>query len=132
MTDTDPIPSDRIPKYVREGIDRQDSATLLDIASYCEELAEQKRRDVVEPEDIKKGGVEDVTPVDEDEDFNVEDLLNDEDDVDIEAAKGGSLVVRRTKCGSDCTCNDGTGHGPYAHLVWYENGNQKWRYIGKA
>ncbi|WP_336336896.1 DUF6788 family protein [Haloarcula brevis] len=127
--DPEPVPSDRIPKYVREGLDRQDALTLLDIASYCEELAEHKRHAVSE-DDIDKEGVEGVTPVDEDEDFDVEDIIDEEDDP--EAARKGSVVVRRTKCGSDCKCNNGTGHGPYAYLVWSENGSQKWKYVGKA
>lgn len=126
---TDPVPSDRIPKYVREGLDRQDTPTLLDIASYCEELADHKQRAVSE-DAIDKDGVEDVRHVDEDEDFDVEDVIDEDDD--LEAAQKGSLVVRRTKCASDCTCNNNRGHGPYKYLVWYENGSQQWKYVGKA
>lgn len=128
MSNTTPIPSDQIPKYVQDGIDRQDISTLLDIASYCEELAEHKHREEVSEEDIEKEGVEEITSLDED--IDIEKLLDEGDD--LEAARGGSVVVRRVKCGSDCTCNSGRGHGPYAYLVWYDEGKQHWKYVGPA
>ena len=46
----------------------------------------------------------------------------------------GSIVKKYVRCGKEkCkTCKFGKGHGPYYYLVTYENGKQKWKYMGKT
>ena len=45
----------------------------------------------------------------------------------------GSIISKYVKCGKErCKiCKFGKGHGPYYYLVRYENGKQKWKYIGR-
>lgn len=47
----------------------------------------------------------------------------------------GSIRMKKIKCGKkNCKCANGVekyGHGPYAHLQWWENGKIKTRYLNK-
>jgi hypothetical protein len=112
MTDQTPAPSppDSIPNYVADGLKRQGIPVLRAVIQYCEELIAH----LEEPP---------------------EDLEADDDVVDVEDAdgSGGTIVKKMVKCGSDCECNDGQGHGPYKYRVQRDgSGGQDWEYIGKA
>lgn len=111
MTDQTPAPSppEKIPNYVADGLKRQGIPVLRAVIQYCEELIAH----LEEPP---------------------EDLEADDDVVDVEETEnGGTLVKKMQKCGADCECNDGKGHGPYLWRVKRDgNGGQKWSYEGKA
>ncbi|MBY6278263.1 DUF6788 family protein [Symbiobacterium thermophilum] len=44
----------------------------------------------------------------------------------------GSLHLQRVKCGPNCKCNNGTGHGPYYFLYRWTPGGQVKRYVRKS
>lgn len=55
-----------------------------------------------------------------------------EDDL-VENTGGGTIVTKRQKCGADCECNSGKGHGPYRWRVTIDGkGGRNWEYLGKA
>lgn len=107
MTDA-PDPPDSLPNYIADGLPKQDTETLEDIRDYISELLEHRRR-----------------PVDETE------LPNDVEPVDQDEGAKGTLVKERVKCGADCTCNDGRGHGPYLYRYYREGGKLTSEYVGK-
>ena len=43
-----------------------------------------------------------------------------------------TLRVEHRRCGKDCRCNDGKGHGPYLYAYWWEEGRTRSKYLGKA
>ena len=43
-----------------------------------------------------------------------------------------TIRVEYRKCGKDCRCNGGRGHGPYRYMYWWENGRLRSRYLGRA
>ena len=104
---TDPDPPESIPTYVREGLDRQDPATLRDVIDYCERRVEFLERDV------------------EDEELAEE----DEELVDVREEHGGTIVVKKVPCGKNC---GGCPHGPYAYSVRRVDGDLEWEYLGRA
>lgn len=106
-----PAPPEEIPNYVAEGLQSQAVPTLRKIMQYCEELIAYLEQPP-DPEELSDA--DDVVDVEENE-------------------SGGTVVIRRVKCGSDCTCNDGNGHGPYKYVVSRDgNGGHNWEYKGKA
>jgi translation elongation factor EF-Tu-like GTPase len=91
-----------------DGNPKQSTETLADIRAYIDELLEHRQQ-----------------PVDETE------LPDDVEPVDDGSGKG-TLVKGRVKCGADCTCNEGRGHGPYLYRYFWEEGKLKSEYVGKA
>ena len=104
-----PTPPESLPKYLADGLPKQDVETLEDVRDYVDELLEYQRR-----------------PVDVDE------LPDDAESVDGDTGGKGTLVKERVKCGADCTCNDGRGHGPYLYRYYREGGSLTSEYVGKA
>lgn len=98
-----------LPNYLADGLPKQDVETLEDVRDYVDELLEERRRPV-DPDELP----DDAEPVDEDPDGR------------------GTLVQERVKCGADCTCNDGNGHGPYLYRYYREGGSLTSEYVGKA
>lgn len=109
MTDTSPPQPDSLPKYLADGLPKQDTETLEDVRDYVDELLEHRRR-----------------PIDE------ADLPADAEPVDEDAGGKGTIVKERVKCGANCTCNDGNGHGPYKYRYYREDGKLTSEYVGKA
>ena len=103
----DPPPS--LPRYIADGLPKQDTGTLRDARSYIEALLEAREPTITEDE-----------------------LPDAADVVNSEAESGGTIVTERVKCGSDCTCNDGNGHGPYRYRYYRDRGTLKSEYLGKA
>ena len=97
-----------VPKYVREGVERQDSSTLREIAAWCEELADYREERPIEVEDD-------------------EELVAVEDNEDDNETKG-TQVIKKIPCGKEncSTCP----HGPYEYRVYREGKNLKWDYLG--
>ena len=111
MNDTTPNPPDSIPKYIADGLPKQDTDTLHDIQNHIGDMIEYRNK-MVTNQDLP----DTAEPIDEDLDDNGR----------------GTVVKERVKCAADCTCNDGTGHGPYLYRYYYEDGKLKSEYIGKT
>jgi hypothetical protein len=107
MTDA-PSPPESLPKYLGDGLPKQDTETLEDVRDYVDDLLDHRGR-----------------PVDE------TDLPDDAEPVDKDDSEQGTLVKERVKCGADCTCNDGRGHGPYLYRYFREDGKLRSEYVGK-
>lgn len=106
-----PTPPESAPKYIRDGLPKQDTDTLHELRGYIDALIDY-RTQPVDPEELP----DDADPVDTDGDTDA----------------GGTIVEERVKCGADCTCNNGTGHGPYRYRYYYdESGSLTSEYIGK-
>jgi len=109
MTDITPPPPESLPKYLANGLPKQETETLNDIRDYVNELLNHRRRPIYQA-----------------------DLPNDAEPVDEDNNGGkGTLVEERVKCGADCTCNDGRGHGPYLYRYYREDGKLTSEYVGK-
>lgn len=104
-----PTAPESLPKYLADGLPKQDVETLEDVRDYVDELLEYQR-----------------CPVD------VDDLPDEADPVDDDTDGKGTLVKERVKCGADCTCNDGKGHGPYLYRYFRKGGSLTSEYVGKA
>jgi len=46
--------------------------------------------------------------------------------------KRATIRVEYRKCGKNCHCNGGRGHGPYRYMYWWENGRLRSRYLERA
>ncbi|MFC6838362.1 hypothetical protein [Halomarina ordinaria] len=108
MNTEKPDPPTSIPKYIREGIDRQDTGTLEDIIEYCHARIDWQTRDV-ETDELAEAD-EEVVDVDGDE-------------------KRGTIVTKKIPCGKDCS---GCPHGPYQYRVTRRGDTLKWEYLGKV
>jgi len=114
MTDTDHAGApDSLPKYLAEGVPKQDTETLEELAKYVDALLEHRRRSV-----------------------DIDELPTDADPVDQDTDRKGALVKERVKCGNEnCKCasgNEGDMHGPYLYRYYRENGSLTSEYEGKA
>jgi len=108
-----PIAPDTLPKYLAEGLPKQDTETLEDVAEFVDALLEHRHQ-----------------PVD------VEELPADAEPVEQDDGGNGTLVKERVKCGDDsCKCTSGNAadmHGPYLYRYYRENGQLTSEYVGKA
>jgi hypothetical protein len=103
-TETPDVPDD-VPKYVADGLERQDSETLREIQDYVAELIEWQQREV-EPEEVAD---------------------DDEEIVGVEEHERGTVVSKMVPCGKDC---EGCPHGPYEYLAYRDGGTVKTEYLG--
>lgn len=104
-----PTPPDSLPEYLADGLPKQDAETLEDARDYVDELLELRHRPV-----------------------GVDELPDAAEPVDDDSDGKGTLTKERVKCGADCTCNDGRGHGPYLYRYYREGGSLTSEYVGKA
>jgi hypothetical protein len=95
-----------IPKYLGEGLQKQNRDTLLDIQTYVDELL---RWQTAPPEDIT--------------------FDDEEEEVDVATKSNYTRVVKRVPCGKNC---GGCPHGPYVYHVSREGGRLVWKYAGKV
>jgi len=111
MAHTEPTPSDEIPAYVVDGIDRQGVETLTAIEEYAR--ARRQHLEALEARDL-----------DEDE------LADAGDEVlDVEESSAGTVVIKKVPCGKDC---EGCPHGPYKYIVRRDGDSLEWEYKGPA
>ena len=105
-----PDPPGRLPKYLAEGLPKQDSETLAETREYIEELLAWRER-----------------PVDED------DLPEAAEPVDESTQGQGTVVEEMVTCGDEsCACmTDGEKHGPYLYRYYREDGTLTSEYLGK-
>lgn len=108
-----PRAPESLPKYLAEGLPKQDVSTLEDAQAYIEELIEHKQR-----------------PLEPDELANENEEIVDTEDSD----QKGTIVIKKVTCGdSTCHCYDGEKHGPYRYRHYRdESGKSTADYLGKA
>lgn len=101
-----PVYPPNIPKYLGDGLRKQNYETLLDIQMYVDELIywQEEPPDEIEFDD-------------------------DEEEVDVTPESGYTRVIKRVPCGKDC---NGCPHGPYVYHVRRSGGKLVWEYAGKA
>lgn len=95
-----------IPKYLGEGLQKQDVETLKAIEAYIHELLEWLNE---APDDIE--------------------FDDDEEEVDVEYSRGFTRVIKRVPCGKQC---NGCPHGPYEYHVRRKGNKLEWQYIGRV
>ncbi len=100
-----PEPPEEIPKYIHEGLEKQDVDTLEEVIQYSRELIEYLTEP---PEEVE---------ADEDEEL-----------LEKEERSGYTKVVKKVPCGKECS---GCPHGPYVyHISRSGGGTVDWEYIG--
>ena len=94
--ETPPTAPPSLPKYLAEGLPKQDSETLSETQEYVEALIEWSQR-----------------PVEDD-------LPDSAEPVDDEDAERGTVVMEKVTCGDEsCKCmTDGEKHGPYKYRYY--------------
>lgn len=102
---TEPVAPESIPKYIRDGIERQEVSTLRELATWAKDLAEYRE---LRPIEVDDG--EELVEVNEENDDAV-----------------GTKVVKKVPCGKDC---GGCPHGPYEYRVHRDGKQLAWEYIG--
>lgn len=110
--ETQPVAPDSLPKYLAEGLPKQDVGTLQDVITFVEELIEFQQRPV-EPGEL-------------DGDVEMIEKSND--------SKKGTIVHKMLTCGDEtCHCYDGDKHGPYKYRVYRDDsGKVTADYLGKV
>jgi len=109
-----PSPPASLPKYLAEGLPKQDTETLREVQRYIKPLIEYRNQSVA-AEELP----ETAEPVDE-----------------PQSSGNGTVVKEKVTCGDDsckCTSRDPADmHGPYLYRYYRENGTMKSEYIGKS
>lgn len=104
-----PRPPDELPKYIAEGIPKQNDATLRVLRDWIGELLAY-RQDVT-AEEITGEGNESIEA--------------------IEDSSEGAVVIKKVSCGKEsCKCQRGKLHGPYKYLVQRKGKKLDWDYRG--
>jgi len=102
-----PSPPTSLPKYLAEGLPKQDTETLYEIQSYVESLIEYRDQSV-DADELPEA----AEPVDE-----------------PDSGDNGTVVKEKVTCGDDsCKCASGDPadiHGPYLYRYYRENGTMK-------
>jgi len=108
-----PSPPTSLPKYLAEGLPKQNTETLQEIQSYVEALIEYRDQSAGTDE-----LPETAEPVDEPHN-----------------SENGTVVKEKVTCGdASCKCASGDPadmHGPYLYRYYRENGTMKSEYVGK-
>lgn len=109
-----PSPPTSIPKYIADGLPKQDTDTLRDIREYVDELIDHNENRTITIEDLPEG----AEPVEDDD----------------SSGGQGTIVKEYVTCGDDsCRCSKGgEKHGPYKYRYTWSDGKVKSEYIGKA
>lgn len=109
----EPIAPDSLPKYLAEGLPKQDRETLEDVCEYVEALITHRDR-------------LDEQPIQEEE-------LPDDSEL-VDEGSTGSIMIEYRTCGDEsCHCmSGGKKHGPYKYRVYREGETVKKEYLGKA
>ncbi len=108
MASHPPAP-ESLPKYITEGVPKQDNKSLRDLSAWIEELLDYREKQLTAA-------------------IETDDAIES-----IEQTNEGTIITKKQLCGKDnCKCTDGDLHGPYRWKVTYENGKTSWEYLGKA
>lgn len=111
MPDSDPPTApESLPKYLTEGIPKQDTDTLRDLREFLDELLAHRQQAV-----------------------KLDELPDGADPVDNPDTGRGTVVREKVTCGDDsCRCmGGGEKHGPYLYRYYHKNGSLTSEYIGK-
>lgn len=114
MTESaEPIAPGSLPKYLADGLPKQDQETLKDVREYVDGLLEYKEQL-------------------DDQPIEADDLSGDVEIIEEESK--GTIVIEHRTCGDEsCHCmNGGEKHGPYKYRAYWEEGSVKKEYIGKT
>ena len=104
-----PQPPDSLPKYIAEGVPKQDEAALRALRDWIDDLLAY-RRDV---------DTEEITAAD------------DESIEAVEDSGEGTVVIKKVSCGKEnCKCQRGELHGPYKYVVRRNGETLDWDYRG--
>ncbi|MFD1588484.1 hypothetical protein ACFR9U_16010 [Halorientalis brevis] len=103
-----------LPKYLREGAQKQDAQTLRDLAEYAAALADH--REAQAEHELEEQAVDEDVPEEWDEDEWAEQIDEARENADIEGSKG-TLTTKQI---------DGRG---YYYLQWREGGKIKSQYV---
>jgi hypothetical protein len=104
-----PPAPDGLPKYLADGVPKQDDADLRALQDWIDELLDY-RQDVT-AEDINAGEGESIAAVEE--------------------SSQGTVVIKKVSCGKDnCKCQRGELHGPYKYIVRRQGDSLEWDYKG--
>ncbi|MFC4989362.1 DUF6788 family protein [Saliphagus infecundisoli] len=106
-------PPESLPKYIADGLPKQDDETLRDTQEYIDQLIADRERHREEP-------------VTEDELPNDVDVVEEDSD--------GTVYHEYRTCGDDtCQCmSGGSKHGPYAYRAYRDGDTVRREYLGKA
>lgn len=102
-----------MPKYLAEGLPKQDDDTLREVEEYIDEL-------IVEREQRRKESV-------------TEDELPDAAHL-VETGSSGTVYLEHRTCGDgSCSCmNGGAKRGPYKYRAYRDDDTVRREYLGKA
>lgn len=107
-----PEPPASLPKYLAEGLPKQDVDTLRDAREYVSALIEYREQ-----------------PVEADDLPDTAEPVKDNDE------QKGTVVKEKVKCGDEtCKCTSGNPtdmHGPYLYRYYREGGKLASEYLGK-
>jgi len=108
-----PSPPTSLPKYLAEGLPKQDTETLQGVHSYVEALVKYRDQSV-DADELP----ETAEPVDESDN-----------------SENGTVVKEKVTCGdASCKCasrDPADMHGPYLYRYYRENGTMKSECVGK-
>ena len=108
--ETPPTAPKSLPKYIADGLPKQDVETLSDAREYIDELLAWYRRPVV-----------------------ADGLPDEAESVDEGEEGRGTVVTEKVTCGDEtCACmTDGEKHGPYLYRYYREGGTLTSECLGK-
>ncbi|WP_336364891.1 hypothetical protein [Halalkalicoccus salilacus] len=113
MSTTEPAAPDSLPKYLADGLPKQDGETLEDVQAFVATLLEHKASLADRP-------------------INAGDLPEDAEIVEHEP-KRTVYLEHRTCGGESCHCiSGGEKHGPYKYRAYWFDGSVKREYRGKT
>lgn len=108
MPSRPPAP-ESLPKYITEGVPKQDNKLLHELSAWIEELLDHREEQLTA-------------------EIEADDTIES-----VEHTDDGTIITKKQLCGKDnCKCTKGDLHGPYKWKVTYENGETNWDYRGKA
>lgn len=106
MNSKKPSPPDSLPKYIIEGVPKQDNESLRDLQAWIDDIVDYRN------------------------DISAEDIEADEGEKIEEVDDSGTKtkVIKKVPCGKDAcsTCP----HGPYLYFCWREGDKVVWEYEG--
>lgn len=107
---SEPEPPDSLPKYIAEGVPKQDLNTLRDLHGYVAALIAYKEQPAAD-----------------------DDLPDDGETVEENNTGRGTVVKETVTCGDEsCHCmSGGEEHGPYLYRYYYDDGSLTSEYIRK-
>lgn len=106
--DITPTAPASLPKYLADGLPKQDIGTFHDVQAFVEELIEYKQRPL-EPDELPDGS-----------------------EVTDDSSRKGIIVEEYVTCGDyTCHCAESgdAGHDPYKYRYWRENGELQCKYV---